>query len=65
MFLSNYLKKYNQKFVDLTRSWFMQVGTVICLTMFINVISTPATVLFFYMLKGLRRCYDRGIFILN
>ncbi|EAR88902.2 transmembrane protein, putative (macronuclear) [Tetrahymena thermophila SB210] len=45
---------------DLSPEWFKNVGTVIILTLLINVVSAPMVSCFFVFLRALFKCCDRG-----
>ncbi len=50
------------KYYDITPNWFEGVGTVILLTMLMNIFSTPIFVLGFHMIRLLKRKIDQGLF---
>ncbi|KAL4456640.1 hypothetical protein ABPG74_000747 [Tetrahymena malaccensis] len=45
---------------DLSPEWFKNVGTVIILTLLINVVTAPMVSCFFVFLRALFKCCDRG-----
>lgn len=49
------------KYYDFDPLWFEGVGTVILLTMFINIFSTPIIVVLFHVLRLIKRCLDQSI----
>lgn len=49
------------RFYDFSPLWFEGVGTVVLLTMVINVFSTPLMVIFFHLLRLLKRSIDQSI----
>lgn len=51
---------FGGSYSDLSPYWFKNVGTVIILTLLINVISAPLITLVFTILRNLSRCCDRG-----
>lgn len=55
--LQNVLKG---KYYDVTPKWFDGVGTVIILTMIMNVFSTPIIVLGFHLIRLIKRGIDQG-----
>ena len=57
VFLQN---QVNGKYIDLGPEWFKNVGTVICLTMAINIFSTPIFVLIFHFFRLCGRCCDQS-----
>ena len=50
------------KYYDINPLWFEGVGTVILLTMFINIFSTPFIVLFYHLIRLCFRGCDQGFF---
>ena len=56
--LQNILKG---KYYDITPKWFEGVGTVIILTMIMNVFSTPIIVLGFHLIRLIKRGIDQGL----
>lgn len=52
------------KYYDFSPLWFEGVGTVVLLTMFINMFSTPIMVLLFHALRLIKRCLDQSKFFL-
>lgn len=48
------------KYSDVTPDWFLKVGTVILITMIIQVLSTPLTILIFHILRLIVRGWDQG-----
>ena len=49
------------KYYDITPLWFQGVGTVLLLTMFINIFSTPVFVLTFHLFRLISRGIDQGL----
>jgi len=50
------------RYSDFTPFWFEGVGTVVLLTMFINIFSTPIMVMIFHLLRLLKRALDQSFF---
>ena len=48
------------RFYDFSPLWFQGVGTVVLLTMVINIFSTPLMVIFFHLLRLLKRSIDQS-----
>lgn len=48
------------KYYDFSPLWFEGVGTVVLLTMFINMFSTPLMVIIFHLFRLLKRCLDQS-----
>lgn len=51
---------FGGSYTDLSPMWFKNVGTVIILTLLINVISAPLISLIFKLIRNCSRCCDRG-----
>lgn len=45
---------------DFTAFWYAQIGQQLCLTLMLNIFSPHFSKIALPLLKGLRRCYDRG-----
>ena len=50
------------KYYDFTPLWFDGVGTVVLLTMFINMFSTPIMVIIFHLIVLCKRAIDQSCF---
>lgn len=48
------------EYTDFSSEWYSEIGTTICMTMFINVISVPIGILVAVLIKKVLRWCDRG-----
>jgi len=55
--VDNFLEGF---YTDLTSDWFLNVGTILLMTMIINIVNLPIINLLFYFVGAMRRCFDRS-----
>ena len=51
---------FQGRFYDISPLWFYEVGTVICMTMVINIGTIPVSLMFSVWLKWLAKIYDQS-----